>query len=553
MDKSRQGKSYLHGAVILAIAVAVVRILGALFRIPLGRILEDTGMSTFTVASHIYSVLLTLSSAGLPVALSKMISTSAALECPLQVKRVFAVGRNAFVFIGTLSFFVMAIFSQQLANMFGSPTAATAILVLSPAMLFVCLISAYRGYCQGFSIMMPTSVSQVIEASARFAIGLGLAWYLSSRGFSSEITVAGAISGVTVGAFIACVYLFFAKRRVENEIRFTRPSNKMDSSGVICKNLLNIAVPLTIGASIFSFINLVDTAIIMHRLRAVFEETYAGYENAVQLAYEHAQSLHGTYSMTMPLMNLPSSFVIPITIALIPAISALLAKGDTKSAQKTAESGIRITSLIALPAGVGLTVLAGPIMHVMYTDRFAAEGVGLMALMGLSAFFLCFFQVTNCILQAYGYQRYTVYTLSIGGLIKVILTWLLLSDPRISIYGAAISTVICYVFICVMNMVLVKWRIPDSPSFIKILSKPIICTLLMGFAAWASYGLLYRVATTVLSMTGTLSMALPLMGAIGIAMLVYLALVLLLGAITLEDMQMLPRGEKLAKTLRIRS
>ena len=553
LDKSRQSSSYLHGAVILAVAVAIVRILGALFRIPLGRMLEDTGMSTFTVASNIYAVLLTLSTAGLPVALSKMISASAALECPEQVRRVFSVGRNAFVLIGALSFFVMATFSEQLAHFFGSPTAATAILILSPAMLFVCLISAYRGYCQGFSIMMPTSVSQIIEAAARFAIGLGAAWYLSTRGFSSEITVAGAISGVTVGSLIACVYLFFKKRSIEQGIRFVRPSQKMDSRPVICKNLLRIAVPLTIGASIFSLINLFDTAIIMHRLRAFFEMSYqsAGYtmDEAVRLAYLQAQSLHGTYAMTLPLMNLPSSFVIPITVALIPAISGFLAKGDKRSAHQTAASGMRITSLLALPAAVGLAVLATPIMHLLYADGFAVHGGGLMAMMGLSAFFLCFFQVTNCVLQAYGYERYTVYTLTIGGLFKMALTWILLADPDISIYGAAIATLASYVLICVMNMVLVKWRVPNAPSFLRILTKPVICTAVMGATAWAAYGLV----SSLISGFGGMASAISLMAAILLAMVVYLILVVALGAITREDMEMLPRGGKLAKFLRVRS
>ena len=551
MTESERSKSYLHGAVILATAVAVVRILGALFRVPLANIIGDDGMSTFQVASNIYAVLLSLSTAGLPVALSKMIAASATLERPQQVKRVFSVGRNAFLFLGIISFLVMALFYQELATFFRSPTAAYAILALSPAMLFVCLLSAYRGYCQGFSIMMPTSVSQVIEATARFLIGLGLAWILASRGFSEGVTVAGATAGVTVGAAVACIYLFFTRRKVEREITWSGSLDTPDSNRRISRNLLNIAVPLTLGASIFSIINLADTRVIMGQLQTVAQASGLSPE----AAYAMARSLNGTYSMTMPIFNLPSSFVIPITVALIPAISAFLARGDGEAARKTAASGIRVTCLLALPAAVGITVLAEPIMHTLYYGRFAAQGPGLMAYMGVAAFFLCFFQATNCVLQAYGFQRYTVYTLTIGGIIKVALTWILLTDPRISIYGAAISTVACYVAICVINMVLVKRRIPNSPSFIQILAKPILCAAAMGATAWASFGILRELTLTLLGEAGLSSRflwAIPLAGAIGIAGVVYLILIIALRAITLEDMQMLPKGEKLAKILKIR-
>jgi len=551
LAESERNQSYLHGAVILATAVAVVRILGALFRVPLANIIGDDGMSTFQVASNIYAVLLSLSTAGLPVALSKMISASATLERPQQVRRVFAVGRNAFLFLGVISFLVMAIFYQELANFFRSPTAAYAILALSPAMLFVCLLSAYRGYCQGFSIMMPTSVSQVIEATARFLIGLGLAWLLMRHGFSEGITVAGATAGVTVGAALACIYLFFTRRKVEREITWSGSLDTPDSNRRIARNLLNIAVPLTLGASIFSIINLADTRVIMGQLQTAGQASGLSPE----AAYDMARSLNGTYAFTMPVFNLPSSFVIPITVALIPAISAFLAKGDGEAARKTATSGIRVTCLLALPAAVGITVLAEPIMHALYYGRFAAQGPGLMAYMGVAAFFLCFFQATNCVLQAYGFQRYTVYTLTIGGIIKVVITWILLADPRVSIYGAAISTVVCYVVICVINMALVKRRIPNSPSFLQILTKPILCAAAMGAAAWASFGILRSLTLALLDGIGLsprFLWAIPLAGAIGIAMVVYLILIIALRAITLEDMQMLPKGEKLTKLLRVR-
>jgi len=554
MTYSSHNRGYLHGAVILAAAVAIVRVIGAVYRIPIAWILGTEGMSTFTVAFSVYQALLIVSTAGLPVALSKLVASADALERPAQVRQVYVVGRNAFVFIGFVSFLIMAVFHRPMANyLLQSPSAGYAILALSPAVFFVGLISAYRGYCQGLSEMMPTSVSQIMEALARLILGLALAGLFAYWGFSSPVTVSGAILGTTVGAALAAGYLFFAKRKVDRRRHMPTGLDTPDSNRRILRNLRSIAIPLTLGASIFSFITIANNSVTLFRLRDVA----IGYGYDYEMAYAWAQNLHGTYSFTLPLFNLPSSFIIPITVALIPAISAFLAQGDGEGAKKTSESGIRVACLLALPAGIGLAVLAEPIMHVFYGE-FATQGPGIMAWMGIAAFFLCFFQATNCVLQAYGFQRFTMYTLPIGGLIGVGLNWILLPIPQISIYGTAISMVACYAIISVMNLVLVKRYIPNPPSFKKILIRPLLCTVVMAVTAWAVYGLMsgllfeLMTAPDAHAASPRLPMALAMVPAIALAMLVYLVLIIATRALTKEDMHMLPKGERLAKLLWVR-
>jgi len=526
----------------LATAVAVVKVIGAVYRIPILNILGDEGASPFQVAFSVYTFLLIVSTAGLPVALSKLVAAADAMGRARQVRRVFTVGRNTFVALGFGSFLIMALFHQQLAELFGSPSAAYGILALSPAVFFVGLISAYRGYCQGLSDMVPTSVSQIIEALARLIVGLTLAWLFAYWALPSPVTVAGAILGVTAGSVLATLYLFFAKRKVDRHRRISDAADVPDSARQISKSLGKIAVPLTLGASIFAFIGIIDNAVILRQL-----------QDTVGLPYEEALSLHGTYAMTLPLFNMPISFVVPLMVALIPAISAFLAQGDHLGARKTSESGIRVACLLALPAGAGLTVLAGPIMDVLYYGRFADQGAWLMAWMGLAAFFICFFQITNCVLQAYGFQRYTILTLPIGGLVKLVLTWWLLAVPGIGIYGAAIGTLACYVVISVINVVLVKKKIPDPPSFRRALILPLLCTAAMAATAWASYGLISSVVFDVLAYAPTrVPLTISLTGSIGLAAAVYLVLIIATRALKKEDMLMLPKGAKLAKLLRVR-
>ena len=190
-------------------------------------------------------------------------------------------------------------------------------------------------------------------------------------------------------------------------------------------------------------------------------------------------------------------------------------------------------------------------MHVLFSE-FAPQGPGILAWMGIAAFFLCFFQATNCILQAYGFQRFTMYTLPVGGIIGVGLNFLLLPIPQISIYGTAISMAACYTIISLMNLILVKRHIPNPPSFRRALLRPFFCTLIMAGAAWGTFGLVNRLVTSAFGdISSRLAQTFSLTLAIGLAGLVYLILIVATKALTFEDLKMLPKGEKLARILRV--
>jgi len=556
----RQNRSYLHGAAILAAAMAIARVLGGIYRIPLANILGDAGFSTFTVAQNLYVFLLTVCTVGLPVALSKIVAAADALGRPGQVRRLFFVGRNTFLIPSLTAFLVMTIFHRQLAEWSNSPSAAYAILVLGPALLLVCQISAYRGYCQGLSDMVPTSVSQIIEAFVRLAVGLGLAWVLATRGFQTPITIAGASLGVTASVGVSCIYLYFAKRKRERAYHAVySPADTPDASRQMVRNLLQVAVPFTIGSSILSALPLLDNTIILGRLQGVYlsELQAVGsltYVEMYEAAYAAAKSLHGTYSMTVLLSNLPASFIVPISVAILPVISAALAKQQDGTARQTTESGIRVTCLLALPAGVGLMVLAEPIMQTLFFGSFAPQGPMLLFFMGISAIFLCFFQVTNGVMQAYGLLRYLVVSLLAGAVVRIALTWFLLVNPWFGIYGAAVSTLVCFALISFINAMVLKRKITNPPQFSRVLIKPLICVAVMGVAAWGIYALSsYLLSALLPGLSERVVILGALLASIGLAMVVYLVLVIVLKALTLEDVRMLPKGEKLAKLLRIRS
>ena len=220
-ERTQKSNTFFGGAAILAVSIAIVKIIGALYKIPLGRILGDVGFGHFNNAYAIYNLLLMISTAGLPVAMSKTISEANALDRRNQVNRVFRVALVTFVILGSISSLVMFVFAQPLANLQGDSLAAPAVRVMALSCFFVCTMSAYRGYAQGHSDMVPTAVSQVLEALTKLGVGLVLAWYILYLGFGSEFSAAGAIGG----GLWALVPAFFKARWGTNETLFTLMMN----------------------------------------------------------------------------------------------------------------------------------------------------------------------------------------------------------------------------------------------------------------------------------------------------------------------------------------
>ena len=365
-------QNYLHGAAILTVGVIITKILGAIYKIPLGNILGDEGYAHFMVAYNLYNVFFTLSTAGFPVALSRLISEADTLRRPMQMRRTFHVALICFAVIGILSSLIMYLFPTELAILMDDVEAAQCIWAIAPSMIFVCLTAAYKGYAQGQSNMTPTTVSQVLEMLIKTIVGLGLAWYLSRLGKGLPIAAGGAIFGVTAGSIIAFFYIVIYKRRHYPDRAVTDP-DVPSGFGAIIKDLLRIGIPITLGSSVLSLINLIDAKLVLNRL-----QTAAGF------SYHDAKILYGIYGKAQTLYNLPAAFVVPLTISIIPAITAFVVQKKHEAAGEVAESAIRIAGVISLPMGVGMAVLSKPIMGILYPTGHAS-GAMLLTLLGGAA------------------------------------------------------------------------------------------------------------------------------------------------------------------------
>lgn len=539
-------QNYLHGAAILAVSVVIIKILGAIYKIPLANILGDEGYGHFTVAYSIYNVLLAMSTAGLPIAVAKMISAANNLNRPNQIKKIYRIALFSFVCLGAVGSMVLFLFPVDLAVFLGDPQASQSVAAIAPSVILVCILSAYRGYTEGLQDMKPTAVSQVIEVAVKIAVGLTIAIILQRQGKSVPIQSAGAMTGTIAGSLIACICMAFVvkkRRKYEDSVLSLRPREELDMTcdkgSRILKTFLIIGIPIALGSCLASIIALVNTGLILNRL-----------QDAVGFTTSKATELFGVYSKALTIFNLPSALLVPLTISIIPAIAAYRAKNEYEQSKKTIESSIRITTIIALPMAIGMSVLSHPIMKVAFYDSLS-EGGPLLSIMGITSFFVCFVAVTTAILQAGGLERLPMYNMLFGGVLNVAISWILLGDKQINIYGSAIGTLVSYFFMCVVNLMFVVRKMPEHPELSKAFIKPCFNSLLMGAAAW----LVYPAALELLGAgpnPGRIMILAALMVAIAVGVVVYGVMTIFTKAITIEDMKLIPNGEKIAKLLRIK-
>ena len=548
--------SFFGGAAILTASVIVVKLIGALYKVPLANILTDAAFADFNTAYDIYALLIIISTGGLPVALSKMVSEANALGRGNQVKKVFSLALAAFCLLGTASFCVMAFLPQQLADLMQDSHAAYSILALAPAVFFICPMSAMRGYFQGHAQMTPTAVSQVIEALCKLVIGLALASAFKKSFEDEAMAAAGAILGVSVGCLLGAAYMYFCYRR--HARAQPKSSDRPEDSKTILTTLAALAIPITLSSSVIALTNILDNAILMGRL-----------QDALKLSLDDARTLKGVYNKALTLYNLPASFMVPLTASVIPHVSAALKVKRRRQAAQISETALRTTALLAIPAGVGLFVLGEPIIRLLYPGTDVALGGWMLSVLGIASIAVCFMLVSNSILQAHRMVALPMATTVIGCALKLAVGYVLIGNPDIGIRGGAVSTVVCFWLIALLDLFIIKRTLPPSLSLGRVFVKPVGAAAAMGASAWAINGLLTKLfqrfelflardqgqkvlldeaGNAILSRTGT---ALSVFTAIGVAVVVYFGLVLATRAISREDLSLIPKGDKIARILRV--
>ena len=532
-------QSFLKGAAILAAASIFVKIAGAVYRIPITMILGDAGYGYFQSAYSIYSLFLMISTAGIPVALSRMVSSAAAKGRIRLVKRYFSVALPAFLLIGAAAMFAMFLFAGKLAGFMNNSNAAPGIRVIAPAVFFSCIISVYRGYAQGFENMVPTAASQVVEVLCKTVFGIAAAMWLIGRSYELPTVAAGAITGVTVGLALCIPLLIRFKRKMDVGLRLDDDLSELPGSSRVFGQLMKVCIPITIGASFMTIMAVIDNSIVQGRL-----QTGLGFSEF------ESSSLFGLYSKCVTIYNLPSALIVPVSVSIVPAIAAALARKNSDETKGIMQSAVKLVNLLAMPASAGIMVLARPILTALYSDT-RQETVTIMTILGAASFFLCLQFITTAILQANGFERITMITFPIGGVCLVALDYILVGNPKFGITGSPMGTLMCYTVISLLNIIFIRTRVKERPKLSGAFIKPFLCSVAMAAVAFGLYRLVSRIGSGLLG-DGRMATVVYLAATIVVSVAVYVVLIVGSRTITEDDLKLLPKGDKLARILRIR-
>lgn len=531
-QKKQQNNTFFGGAAILAAGIVLVKIISAIYKMPLVNILGSSGYTDFTAAFNIFNILLMVSTAGIPVAVSKMISEANVNGRLNQTHKIFDVAFFFFLGFGLVCSLIMFFGAEFFARLMNDTKAAACMQVLAPSVMLVSGLAAFRGYAQGHRHMTPSSVSQIIEAFFKLVVGLTLAWYLIRvLGQPDYIGAAGAIVGVTISELIALLYMtadFVRTRRREP----AAPTDRPDRSLSILKRCLMLAIPITLTSASTSIITAVDNALVLGRLQ------HAG----LLLTEQAARTLMGNYTGVQTVYQIPAALMVAITASVIPAVTVCFTKKNRTGAAKIVGSSLKTAALLAIPSGVGMIVLGEPIVQLLFPKLDAAIAGSILSILGIANIFVCLMLVSNSILQAHGILMLPIFTMLAGGVVMVLFDYFMVGTVQFNIYGSPIGTCICYGITCCLDLFIVHRVVPGCPNYRTVFGKTLLAALIMGAGAWGVYGLAARF----------LGAKLAVLAAICVAILIYGALIILLQVINKDDLSLMPKGAAIGRLLHIK-
>ena len=527
-------KSFFKGAVILGIAGIIVKVFGAFFRIPLANIIGDTGMGYYQTAYPVYVLLLTLSTAGIPTAIARLVSERTTEGKHKEAYRIFTVSFRLLLAMGIVTSLLLFLGAPYIVQyMKGEPEAIYSMRSIAPALLFVPIMAAFRGYFQGQQDMTPTASSQVIEQAFRVVFGLSMAVILLPAGL--KFAAAGASAGAAAGGFFGLIGIFaiyMRRRSVIRENCRNSPDGESEAAKSILWKIVVIAVPVTIGAAIMPIMTNIDLAIVVRRL------VQSGYSSA------EANSLYGQLSgFATPLINLPQVLTQAISMSLVPAVASAFSAKDQEFLRYNTAFGIRTAMIIGMPCSVGLMVLSKPIMLLLYPAQQASavNAAESLFILAFGAIFLSLVQTLTGILQGVKRQLIPVINLAIGAGIKVIITYVLTGIPSVNVKGAAAGTAAAYITAALLNYRAVRKYTGSRPNFSLTFGRPMLSAAIMGAIVWAIYsGLSLLTGNTVATMVSVFC-----------GVVVYGFCILRFKGITPDEIKMLPKGAKIVAMLRL--
>ena len=512
----------MAGVVILMLASLFEKILGVLFKIPLFNTLGSVGMGYFNAAYSIFSTFYTISLTGFPIAVSIMISSSGALGRSEEVKKIFRTALGVFFALGVIGSSIMFFGSDIIANLIDRENnSSLCIKAIAPILLIICISSSIKGYFQGHKNMLPTAVSEFLDALGKCSLGVILAIYASSMGYSVEVCAAYAIAGVTAGHLLGLGFLTVVK--ITNKPHYNvEISNESAGYSKLLKTLFSIAVPITLSSMALGLMSNIDTFTIMNCLRS-----------------PDAMAQYGDYTtLAVTLFRLPQAFILPISAALTPTLTSAISANNTERTKSIMSSALKLAAMIAIPSALGMGVLALPIIYLLFGNGEVSAAISTTApylsILSIGIIFMAMLTVTSSILQSHKLQKKPVISAFFGALTKLVLNIILVSN--FGMIGAPISSVVGYFVMAAINFYFVVKYVYNDIKIGKIVSKTLISAVIMAVFAAVSYYILYN---------RTSSIKLSVVITIILSIIIYILLLFITKGVEKSDILLLPGGDKI--------
>lgn len=441
LKAGKKENSFMQGVVWLGISTVVVKLIGVCYKIPLVRLLGTQGMGYFNAAYDVYALLCLISTTGLPVAVSVMLNRPRARQ-----NAIFRVSLISFLVLGVLGSGAVMLLADPIAAAIGAPLAADSMRTISPALLFISLSSAFRGYFQGKGDMRPTAISQVIEALFKLLLGLVLSYLALRAGLPPHRAAACAVLGLSIATLLCTLYLFVMKKQQSEQLE-----GEPVRSAEILRELIMLALPITLGAALSGASKMLDLALVMRRLQD------AG------MSEQSAVSLYGAYSaMAIPLFGAVPALLGSLAMPLIPHLTRAIAQRDQVRQKGLLSLSFRLTALISVPSALGMSLLSCQILTLLYGARAqeAPQAAPMLILLCMAVPASCMITTTSAILQSFGKPWIPMLSMGIGCMLKALTLYVLTAMPQIGILAAPISTWLCCTVAVAVNMAAIVYLTP---------------------------------------------------------------------------------------------
>ncbi|WP_096202406.1 putative polysaccharide biosynthesis protein [Bacillus sp. FJAT-45350] len=515
-------QSFIKGALIITIATMLSKVLGSVFRIPLQNIAGDEVLGIFTIVYPVYMSVLILSVAGIPLAISKLISEARVHQNTEHIRNIFVTASILAFAFGIFSFALMFGFAEQIAMFLGGSYAVYSIMIVSITLLVAPYMAVYRGFFQGFGNMTPTAFSQVLEQLVRVGLILIVAWVLTRQFATDEVVAGGVMIGSSIGALASLTYLRFVFMKSGLKPR-SEQKYSLEAFIVWTKKILKLSIPICIGALTMALLNMVDSLTVPLQLGSIGHS-----EDEVKYMY-------GIYGRGLALVQIAVVFASALILPLIPAITAELAKGNIGKTREIIEKGNRFTNLTAWPAAVGLFALTLPLNLALFTN---VEGSDIIAILVISALFTSFSVLTTGMLQGMNKVNQAAIIVVVCAVVKVVLNIILVQ--QFGLVGAAWSTLLTYMLLTALNLFVMYRTIP-----FKVVQRPdvvfAVSSIVMGLVIFVPLQFVDVASwTRLLGLVYVIAM-------IGVGIIVYGICIYLLKGISKEELQSFPVVGKFIK------